>query len=114
MHDNWRIALPMLLTDLIYWQTEEGKKTYSISAKLLEQIKYRLRNIIANVGQDEVKELAAHDGFSLDDDWFKELLSCSWCKEEPASEDKSLNGCCCKTCSDAQDLAEKDYHGNYN
>ncbi len=73
LHKNWKYNLPMLVTDLVYWTSEEGIKVFKISPEMVEQIKRRLSIIIANVGKQEIKDICANDGFNLLDQWFEEL-----------------------------------------
>lgn len=73
MHANWKVALPMLLSDLVYWYSKEGSEVYKLSDEIKDQVKRRLNNIVANVGREEVRELCAEDGFYLNDEWFDTL-----------------------------------------
>lgn len=73
LHKNWEVALPMMLTDLVYWLSTEGQAVYKVSPEITGQLKRRLRNIVTNVGRDQVRDLCAKDGFYLNNEWFERL-----------------------------------------
>lgn len=73
-HDNWNVALPMLVSDLVYWLSDdENLKDLKITPQFKQVVRDRLKNIVANVGKEDLKELCAKDGIYLDDEFFESL-----------------------------------------
>lgn len=73
IHENWRYILPMWISDLVYSLSDEGRELYKVSPELIAVFKSRMKNIVANVGRDEVKRLCENDGLYLDDEFFDSL-----------------------------------------
>jgi hypothetical protein len=63
----------MWLTDIVWCLGEEQQESLKISPEMIEYIKYRIKNIIANVGVEEFKKCCMAEGFHLSDKWFEEI-----------------------------------------